>query len=96
MSMTKKKAAPATPVHDESRLIERPDGFYWLETETGKTFGPFKTIEDAAQDMEYSGDSDYEPGETLEEAEEELGLAGWVDPDTGELAEDTLTHLEDH
>jgi len=91
------KTTVQTPqVEEETHIIERPDGFYWLEPESGKAFGPFKTIEDAAQDMEYSADSDYEPAESLEEAEEELGLAGWVDPDTGELAEDTLTHLEDH
>lgn len=91
-----KKTAQAVPALDDSHIIERPDGFYWLEIKTSKAFGPFKTIEDAAQDMEYNADSDFEPAETLEEVEEELGLAGWVDPDTGELAEDTFTHLEDH
>lgn len=91
-----KKTDPQAPAYDETRLIERPDGFYWLEVDSGKSFGPFKTLEDAAQDMEYNEESDFEPAETLEEAEEELGITGWVDPDTGELAEDTFTHLEDH
>ena len=88
---------PETPPdYDITRIIERPDGFYWLDKESGEESGPFDTLLDAVQDMEYIADSGYEPAETVEEAEEELGLAGWVDAETGELAEDTLTHLEDH
>jgi len=89
------KTVQTPPMGEETHIIERPDGFYWLDEDSGKTTGPFSTIEDAAQDMEYNADSDFEPAESLEEAEEELGLAGWVDQDTGELAEDTFMHLED-
>ena len=85
-----------TTALDQTRIIERPDGFYWTDPSTGEAFGPFATLVEAAQDMEYNADTDYEPAESLEEAEEELGIAGWVDPDTGELAEDTFTHIEDH
>lgn len=95
MKRTRSTPAAASP-KDESSIVERPDGFYWLDTESGKYFGPFPSFDEAALDMEYKDDSDYEPAETLEEAEEELGITGWVDPDTGELAEDTFTHLEDH
>ncbi len=84
------------PVPDSARIVERPDGFYWLDQSTGETFGPFATLAEAKADMDYTPESDYEPVESLAEAEEELGIAGWMDPDTGELAEDTLTHLEDH
>jgi len=88
---------PETPAdYDHTRIIERPDGFFWLDKETGATYGPFSTLLEAVEDMQYTADTDYEPAETLEEAEEELGIAGWVDPETGELAEDTFTHLEDH
>lgn len=88
---------PPTPTsYDTTRIVERPDGFYWTDAETSESYGPFPTLAEAVQDMEYNADSDYEPAESLEEAEDELGLAGWVDPDTGELAEDTFTHLEDH
>lgn len=88
---------PETPPdYDKTRIVERPDGFFWLDKETNELYGPFDTLLEAVQDMEYEADSDYEPAETLEEAEEELGLAGWVDSDTGELAEDTHTHIEDH
>jgi len=88
---------PETPAdYDHTRIIERPDGFFWLDKETGATYGPFSTLLEAVEDMQYTAETDYEPAETLEEAEEELGIAGWVDPETGELAEDTFTHLEDH
>lgn len=84
------------PEYDQTRIVERPDGFFWLEKDTGLLHGPFDTLLAAVQDMEYEADSDYEPAESLEEAEDELGLAGWVDADTGELAEDTITRIEDH
>jgi len=71
------------PEYDRSRVIERPDGFFWQDSTTDKMFGPFPTLLDAIHDMEYNDDSDYEPGETLEEAEAELGIADWIDPDTG-------------
>jgi hypothetical protein len=79
-----------------TRIIERPDGFFWLDPESDKMFGPFDTLAQAVEDMEYNAESNYEPDETIEEAERELGLANWVDTDTGELAEDTLTRIEDH
>lgn len=88
---------PETPPdYDKTRIVERPDGFFWLDKESGAYHGPFDTLLEAVQDMDYQPESDYEPAETLAEAEEELGLAGWVDTDTGELAEDTITRLEDH
>lgn len=88
---------PQTPSdYDHTRILERPDGFYWVDKESGETFGPFETLVAAVEDMEYTPESDYEPAETVAEVEEELGLTSWVDPDTGELAEDTCTHLEDH
>ena len=74
---------------EHTRVIERPDGFYWLDTDSGEEYGPFVTLLDATQDMDYNADSDFEPGETLEEAEDELGISDWIDPDTGAPAEET-------
>ena len=54
------------------------------------------TLLEAAEDMEYSDESDYEPGETLAEAENELGISDWIDPDTGAPAEEGAPHIEDH
>jgi hypothetical protein len=88
---------PETPPdYDKTRIIELPDGFFWRDQETGEEFGPFETLLQAVQDMEYNAESRGEPAETLEEVEQELGLADWVDEETGELAEDTLTRIEDH
>jgi len=75
--------------YDHTRITERPDGFHWLDSESSEEYGPFPTLLEAVQDMEYTADSDYEPGETLEEAEDELGISDWIDPDTGAPAEET-------
>lgn len=83
------------PEYDHTRIIERPDGFYWLDKDTNAEYGPFETLIAAVEDMEYKADSDYEPAETLQEAEEELGISGWIDPDTGLPAEESHTHLND-
>lgn len=88
---------PATPPeYDRTRLIERPDGFYWQDPHSGEEYGPFATLLEAAEAMEYNDDSDYEPGETLQEAEDELGISDWIDPETGAPAEEGKPHLEDH
>ncbi|MDP2827919.1 MAG: hypothetical protein Q8O37_04860 [Sulfuricellaceae bacterium] len=88
-------STPNDAVHDPSRVIERPDGFYWQNRHDGKTYGPFPSLLDARQDMEYNDDSDYEPGETLEQAEAEIGIADWIDPDTGLPGEESH-HLNDY
>ncbi len=86
---------PETPAnYDETRVIERPDGFYWESKDSGEVFGPFMTLVDAIGDMQTVDDTDYEPGETLEEAEEELGISDWIDPETGLPGEES-PRLED-
>ena len=88
---------PETPPdYDSTRIIERPDGFYWQDRITGGEFGPFLTLLEAVEDMEYGADSDVAIEDGLQEAEDELGIADWVDPDTGELAEESVPHIEDH
>ena len=84
------------PEYDTMGVVERPGGFYWQSTETGEEFGPFATLLEAVQDMEYNADSPVEVGETAEEAEDEVGIAGWIDPDTGLPAEGGVPRLEDH
>ena len=78
-----------------ARIVERPDGFYWVDLETSVEFGPFATVTLAIADMESSPESDFEPGETPQEAEAELGISDWIDQETGELAENSAPHLED-
>ncbi|MSQ88443.1 MAG: hypothetical protein EXR32_04115 [Betaproteobacteria bacterium] len=85
-----------TPEDDRSRVIERPDGFYWRTEDRRSEYGPFPSLMAAITDMQETGDTAYEPGESLAEAESEIGIADWIDPDTGEPAEGGGPHLEDH
>ncbi|HEX5392266.1 MAG TPA: hypothetical protein VFW68_03240 [Rhodocyclaceae bacterium] len=87
---------PEAPTdYDPSRIIERPDGFYWQVIEDGKEFGPFTTMLDAINDMEFA-EGDLEVGEGVSEAESEIGVADWLDPDTGEPAEEAIPRIEEH
>ena len=99
MSNDNKHSAPMhyspAPLADETRLTEHPDGFYWEDKLTGKLYGPFATLVEATEDMQYRDDSDYEEGETLQEAEAEIGIADWIDPETGKPAEGPTPHLSD-
>ena len=88
---------PETPPDfDQTRLIERPDGFYWQSKNGGREYGPFETLIEEVQDMEQQDDSSFEPGETPEEAKAEIGIADWNDPETGEPAEEDGTRIEEH
>ena len=94
--MVTNESIPQTPPdYDQSRVIERPDGFYWQDKDTEELYGPFPTLLGAVQDMQDHDGSDYEEGETLEEAESEIGMAGWIDQETGRPAEDTPTRIVD-
>jgi len=92
-----KTVIPETPPdYNKTRIIERPDGFYWQDKATAEEYGPFATLLQAVEDMEYNADSDFEEGESLQEVEDEIGVADWVDPETGEPAEESRPHIEDH
>jgi hypothetical protein len=91
------RVIPQTPPDfDKTRIIERPDGFYWASRKSDREFGPFATLVEAVQDMQYQDDTDIEPAETIEDAGADLGVSDWVDPDTGEPAEGGIPRLEDH
>ena len=94
--MSRRTVPASTPKDERSRIIERPDGFYWQAEDRGADFGPFPTLLEAIGDMQATGDGSYEPGETLEEAEDEIGISSWIDPDTGEPAEESIPRTEDH
>ncbi len=83
------------PDYDQTRVIERPDGFYWQDKPSDELYGPFLTLLEAVQDMQGQDDTGYGEGESLEEAEAEIGIAGWTDPETGEPAESLQPHLSD-
>ncbi len=81
-------AAPKLPDAERGRVLERPDGFYWLDEPAGKEYGPFPTLLAATQDMQGANNGDFGEGESLDEAESEIGITGWIDPDTGQPAEE--------
>ena len=88
---------PQTPPEfDHTRILERPDGFYWQEKDGGRDYGPFATLVDAVMDMQAADESELAPAETVEEAESEIGVAGYRDADSGELAEEERPRLEEH
>ncbi len=90
------KTIPETqPDYDRTRIIERPDGFYWQDKETEELYGPFTSLLEAEEDMQLSDGLEFEEGETLEEAESEIGIADWTDADTGEPAEESTSHWSD-
>ena len=92
-----RRTVPAgTPEDDRSRIVERPDGFYWNSEDRSTQYGPYPTLVEAVADMQATGDGSYEPGETLAEAEDEIGISSWIDPDTGEPAEESIPRTEDH
>lgn len=91
------KMATSQPIESEdTRIVARPDGFYWLADEGRREVGPFATAADAIADMRSTEENDLEPEETREEAEAEIGIADWIDPETGLPAEEARTHIEDH
>jgi hypothetical protein len=89
---------PETPSdYDRTRVVERPDGFYWQSRDGSRDYGPFPTLLEAVQDLQYNDEpTSYEPGETLAEAETEIGVSDWVDPETGLPAEEDWTRKEEH
>jgi len=87
---------PETPPdYDQTRVIERPDGFYWQDRLTDVLYGPFPTLLEAVLDMQAGDDTGFEAGETLGEAEAEIGISDQVDPDTGQPEEGFRPHLSD-
>ena len=91
--MTRLTATTAS--YDRTRIIERPDGFYWQTMEGGEEFGPFATLAEAVTEM-VDADANIEVGESLQEAESEIGIADWIDPETGQPAEGSVPHIEEH
>lgn len=83
------------PDYDSTRLVERPDGFYWQAEQDSREHGPFATLLEAVQDMQAADNGAPEPGETVQEAEAEIGIANWIDPETGTPAEEERPHIED-
>ncbi len=84
---------------DHTRIIERPDGFYWQDESDGREYGPFQTMVEAVADMQLADDEaagGAAGADELREAGDVLGVPDWVDPDTGQLADDERTRTDEH
>jgi hypothetical protein len=99
--MGRRKEPPPPPppvaepeVAEDSRIIERADGFYWQAADGAEEYGPFRTYAQAVEEMEAAAVEVSD--ETLEEAEAEIGVSGWIDPETGDLGDAWHPRLEDH
>lgn len=91
------KTIPETPPDFyKTRIMERPDGFYWQSRLDGREFGPFASLLEAVQDIQYDAENGLEPGVSVNEAEADIGVAEWIDPETGEPAEEDVPRLEEH
>jgi hypothetical protein len=67
---------PETPPdYDRARVIERPDGFYWQDKDTDRTYGPFASLWEAMEDMKYNADPDLEEGPEVSAADIGVGFA---------------------
>ena len=101
MTLNRKTLSPAVetlpPPDDEaSRVVARPDGFYWVADDGRQEFGPFPAAALALAALREGIETALESEPSVTELEAEIGIAEWVDPDTGQPAEEVITRLEDH
>lgn len=83
----RRAAAPATaptPAADETderlqRVVERPDGWHWIDVLGRQEFGPFDSLEAALADMESPADEALLE-DRIEAAEQGLELPGPIEP----------------
>lgn len=76
------------PTDDESsRVVARPDGFYWVADDGRAEFGPYPTAEDAVVALRTGIDTGLESDQTVAEAEAEIGFVEPAEAD-GDRPED--------
>lgn len=74
--------APAEAEQDDdpaARVVERPDGFHWIDEEGRQEFGPFETLEAAVANMEGADEGAIEQAEQVEEVERAMDLDSRID-----------------
>lgn len=62
------------------RVVERPDGYHWVDAEGRQEFGPYESVEAALADMDQPGEGSIEQAEQVELAEQALDIDARVDP----------------
>ncbi len=82
-----KVIAETASVADDGRIVEHPDGYYWLGPDANAEFGPFESRTAARADRDRYNEELPSEGETMQEAECEIGVNEWIDAETGAPAE---------
>lgn len=89
--------APQSFADEATRIVARPDGFYWQSPDGLQEFGPFDDRLAALADRDGYSEEAPSEGETVREAELEIGIADWIDAETGAPAEGlSPPHLDEH
>lgn len=69
------KMIPETsPDYERTRVIERPDGFYWQDKDTDRTYGPFTTLWEAMEDMTFAAGAGTNGEGGLEVPDADVGI----------------------
>ena len=81
---SRKSTDDVPPNHDESsRIVARPDGYYWVADDGRQEFGPFPDVSEALQALRSGLEAGSEPDELLAEAEAEMGIVEPASPEGG-------------
>jgi hypothetical protein len=83
-SRSRKSTEDVPPNHDESsRIVARPDGYYWVADDGGQEFGPFPDMSEALHALRSGYATELEPDEVLAEVEAEMGIVEPPSPEGG-------------
>jgi hypothetical protein len=63
-----------SPDYDRTRVIERPDGFYWQDMGSDRTYGPFASLWEAMEDMKITMDPGSDGEDGLEPPDADIGI----------------------
>jgi len=79
---------------DEGRVIEHPDGWYWMAHDGRQEFGPFESCASARADRDRNKIEGLGEDESLRDLEIEAGITDRVDIESGKPADDDI-HQDD-
>jgi hypothetical protein len=71
-----------SPDYDRTRVIERPDGFYWQDKDSDRTYGPFASLWEAMEDMKITMDPGSDGEDGIEAPDADIGIV-FTDDDDG-------------
>lgn len=85
------------------RVMERSKGFYWRHNAEKRLHGPFSTLPQVLEDVDFRASrrltaaiESAEMMESEESIQDLVGFAGWIDNDTGRPDEENISRLSLH